>query len=449
MKLFQKPLLFITLTSVLFSCSPEEEITTIEESDNTSLALRSRITELYGSLTPLTLPLSSDYSGLPQDANNPITEAKVILGKFLFHETGLALNPVLETGKNTYSCASCHHSAAGFQSGNPQGIGEGGFGYGNHGEMRVVAPEYTDDLIDIQPIKSPTILNSAYQEVMLWNGQFGGLGMNTGTEASWTTGTPKAVNTLGFEGVETQAIAGLDVHRLVIDNDYVENTAYKDLFDQAFPEVEAANRYSKVNAGLAIAAYERTVIANKAPFQKWLKGQTDAMTKEQMQGAQLFFGKAQCYQCHNGPALNDMNFYALGMLDLAGEGTHGTVDEATKKGRGGFTNREDDNYKFKTPTLYNLKDTEVYGHGSSFKTVREVIAYKNNAIPENSNVPESQLSRLFTSLNLTEEEIDLIVTFLEEGLHDDSLYRYTPISLPTGNCFPNADSQSKSDMGCN
>ena len=308
---------------------------------------------------------------------------------------------------------------------------------------------YLEAELDVQPIRTPSALNVAYQEVMLWNGQFGAKGPNAGTESQWTMGTPKAENQLGFEGVETQAIAGLDVHRLVINGAEIEASSYKALFDAAFPDSPEEDRYTKVNAGLAIAAYERTLLPNQAPFQKWLKGDANAMTEEQTEGARIFFDKAQCFSCHSGPALNDMQFHALGMNDLQGPEIMTVIDDATKRGRGGFTGNPNDDYKFKTPQLYNLKDVGFFGHGGTFTSVREVIEYKNKAVAENSEVPSSQLSPFFVPLGLTENEIDLLVTFLEEALYDNNLSRYVPDSLPTGNCFPNADPQSSSDLGCN
>ena len=90
----------------------------------------------------------------------------------------------------------------------------------------------------------------------------------------------KYQNNLGFQGIETQAIAGLTVHRLVIDKDFMMTSSYKPLFDAAFVSDDEDQRYSKVNAALAIAAYERTVLPNLAPFQQWLKGDNSAMTGE-------------------------------------------------------------------------------------------------------------------------------------------------------------------------
>jgi len=412
-------------------------------------SLEKQIIELFGSKESLILPASNDYNIIPNDAKNSITKAKVELGKLLFHETFLGKNPKMDESMNSYSCASCHHAAAGFQSGLLQGIGEGGIGFGLRGEGRLKSSSYLERDLDVQPIKSPSILNVAYQDVMLWNGQFGAVGSNAGTEANWTVGTPKENNSLGFEGVETQAIAGIGVHRQLIDEDFIKSSSYKALFDVAFPNDSEDNCYTKLNAALAIAAYERTVLSNEAPFQLWLNGDDFAMSDDELQGARLFFDKGQCYTCHSGPGLNGMEFHALGMNDLAGENVLTVIDEATKKGRGGFTGNSEDDYKFKTPQLYNLKDVDFYGHGGSFTSVRDIISYKNEAVHENSDVSSNKLSSLFHPLNLTDEEVDLIALFVENSLYDPNLKRYQPVSLPSGNCFPNADSQSSIDMGCN
>lgn len=439
-------LLTLFIAFFLSSCSKDNDG---YEDVALQISLEKRIVDLYGSKDVLILPASNNYVAIPNDLNNTITEAKVVLGKMLFHETGLAKNPKNLQGMNTYSCASCHHSAAGFQSGILQGIGEGGSGFGLHGEGRIKSSEYLEENLDVQPIRSPSVLNVAYQDVMLWNGQFGGTGTNEGTESNWTVGTPKESNTLGFEGVETQAIAGIDVHRLVLEEDFIINSSYKDLFDNAFPNVNTSERYSRLNAGLAIAAYERTLLSNQAPFQKWLKGEATAMNDDELRGASLFFDKGKCYTCHSGPGLNGMSFHALGMNDLLGTDVMTVIDEATKKGRGGFTGNSEDDYKFKTPQLYNLKDVTFYGHGGSFHSVKDVISYKNSAVHQNKDMPSEKLSEMFVPLDLTESEIDLLTLFVENSLYDDNLKRYIPESLPTGNCFPNADSQSSIDMSCN
>ena len=419
------------------------------EAISDGIELENRIIELYGSKAELIQPLNTDYLSIPSDINNPITEAKVELGKLLYHETMIGSNARMDEGMYTFSCATCHHVDAGFQSGIKQGIGDGGIGFGTKGEARIKNAMYNEADLDVQPIRTPTTLNVAYQEVMLWNGQFGAIGPNEGTESQWTAGTPKENNNLGFEGVEIQAIAGMDVHRLVITPEEIINSSYKVLFDDAFPDIDESERYTKLYAALAIAAYERTLLPNQSPFQRWLKGDYDAMDENEIEGAQLFFNKAQCFTCHAGPALNDMNFHALGMKDLEGDEILTSIDEGTRKGRGGFTGNSQDDYKFKTPQLYNLKDVNFFGHGGSFQSVRDIIIYKNEAVAENELVPANQLSPFFVPLNLSDTEIDQLTLFLEKSLYDDNLQRYVPETLPSGNCFPNADNMSSSDLGCN
>ncbi len=395
------------------------------------------------------LPESHDFAAIPQDPKNLLSEAKVTLGKHLFHESALGIRPRNIVGLESYSCASCHHSRAGFQAGRRQGIGEGGIGFGRFGETRDLDVRYLVDSIDVQPIRTPTAMNGAYQKNQLWNGQFGATEFNVGTEQSWTAGTPKAVNHLGFEGLETQAIAGQTVHRLDVDPQFCESTEYKHYFEKAFPGVPANELYTREKAGLAIAAYERTILSNRAPFQQWLRGIDRAMFDEEKRGAIIFFGKGKCSTCHTGPALNSMAFYALGMADLDGHGTYGTTGDKTEHlGRGGFTGRAEDNYKFKVPQLYNLKDSPFLGHGADFTSVREVVEYKNRAVPQNQRVPGAHLASEFVPLGLTDAEITALTRFVESALHDPDLHRYDPVTLPSGFCFPNNDIHSRADLGC-
>lgn len=405
------------------------------------------------------LPWSFQLNKIPQDPLNPLSRAKVILGRSLYHETALGVNNVQENGYETYSCASCHHAQGGFMANLPQGIGEGGIGFGVRGEGRVFDPEYDHDPVypDCQPVRTPTSMNGAYQELMLWNGQFGGVGDNLGTEDQWEEGTPLESNWLGMHGLETQAHAGLKVHRMgdIELSRVAEIPMYKWLFRAAFRgDPDPINR---LNAALAIAAYERTLLANDAPFQRWLHGHKRAMTRQEKRGALVFFGTADCGACHTGPALNTMEFYALGMNDLDGswdpdrvnlEPFGGTIPDGTRLGRGGFTQDPEDFYKFKTPQLYNLLDSPFYGHGASFATVREVVEYMNTAMPENPIVPPEQLAEEFVPLGLTDDEVDDLVAFLEGALYDPGLMRYVPDRIPSGNCFPNNDPQSQIDLGC-
>ncbi|MDH7446264.1 cytochrome-c peroxidase [Aquimarina sp. 2201CG14-23] len=444
----KKLAILTAITLILSSCTKDDYIPITSSLDDQLLVALDNASNGEGA-TFFVLPESDDYTSIPQDPLNPITKEKVALGKLLMHETATGGSPKIPEMKATYSCASCHQAAAGFSAGLRQGIGECGVGFGVRGEERIVNSTVNRDSVDIQPLRSPTILNVAYQDVMLWNGQFGGTGTNAGTEASWTN---IQENFLGFQGVEVQAIKGQKVHRLLIDEDFVNTFGYKGLFDAAFPDVAENERYTKDNAALAIAAYERTLLANKSPWQEWLKGDTNALTDTEKKGAIAFFGNGKCYECHTGPALNDKGFHSFGMGDF--DNVSGALllydvnIENVKRGRGNFTNDPADNYKFKTPTLYNIVDNGFYGHGGTFTSIKDVIAYKNNGVPQNTEVPEENLASQFGTINLTELEIDNMTSFITNSLRDPELNRYVPESINSGNCFPNNDDASRLDLGC-
>ncbi|MCF8237075.1 MAG: cytochrome-c peroxidase [Saprospiraceae bacterium] len=443
--MFQK-LFFLSATIVLFaSCAKDAQSDVL---DTELLAAVEAAAQGQG-LDFFMLPASNDYSKIPQDPKNPLTSEKVELGKLLYHESALATNPIKPQSVGTYSCASCHFAAGGFQACLTQGISEGGMGFGITGEGRVKDPLFPEADLDVQPVRTPSAMNIAYQTNILWNGQFGGTHLNVGTETQWEYGTPKATNQLGFEGTETQAIAGLTVHRMGLNENWATLYQYTDLFHAAFPGVPDDTLFTKVYAGLAIAAYERTLLSNEAPFQDWLKGQHNVMSDKEKRGAIVFFKDANCTTCHTGPALNSMAFYGMGMLDLYHQGAFkSTKASAENLGRGGFTKRPEDMYKFKVPQLYNLKDSPHYGHGASMHTIREVVRYKNQAIPENPNVLASALAAEFVPQHLTDKQVDDLVAFLTFGLRDPDLQRYQPSSIHSGHCIPVNDPMAKADLGC-
>lgn len=439
---------------VVFSACKKDENTTGGDTADLNGALLQAINNASNGAGAdhFLLPYSTQLSKIPQDPNNPLTAEKIQLGALLFHETGIALNPMHAENVGTYSCASCHFATAGFQAGRHQGISDGGIGFGLNGEGRMPDPMYDLAELDVQPVRSPSSLNSAYQKVNLWNGQFGATGPNTGTEAQWIADTPIETNFLGYEGVETQAIAAMGVHRLEMNETICQSLDYDRLFDKAFPDVPEAERYNTEHAGLAIAAYERALLPNEAPFQRWLRGSVNAMTDQEKEGATLFFGKAGCVSCHSGPSLANMEFHAIGVKDLfeTNELTYGAgLDSDANLGRYSFTNNDADKYKFKVPQLYNLSDSPFYGHGSSFRSIRDIVAYKNQAVKENSSVPDEQLAVEFKPLGLSEAEVDAITVFIENALRDPNLLRYQPLSIRSGNCFPNNDDASRIDLGCN
>ena len=403
----------------------------------------------HGGKEKYILPDTDDYGLIPQDPFNPLTREKAELGKLLFYETGLALAPMHASGEGTYSCSSCHVPTAGFRPGRPQGIADGGVGFGENGEGRVQNGNYSTDEPDVQGVRPLSMLNVAFVTNPTWNGRFGSGGMNVGTEDLWTEEKGTSINHLGFKGLESQNIEGLKLHRMVINKNVLDGLGYTPLFDEAFEEVPESERYTPQYASFAISAYLRTLLTNKAPFQNWLKGDKSAMSEQEKRGANLFFGKANCSTCHRGTSLNGDNFYALGVDDLyKTDAINTNRDDPKNQGRGEFTGRVEDMYKFKVPQLYNLDDAPFYFHGASKLTLEAVVEYFDEATPENSDVPPIQISPGFQPLNLSNQEKRDLVSFLRNGLRDPDLDRYVPDAVLSGNCFPNNDPFSKIDLGC-
>ena len=434
--------LFLLISSTSLTSTFNQTATASPADINSLSYLNKQLTELVKAaggrkgLDYFILPESSDLDNIPADPLNPLTPAKVKLGKFLFHETALSINPINAKHWQQASCATCHFAQAGFRSNLAQSLGTGGLGWNQSRHRDWDVPSVDLDKPDIL---APSVLNSAYQEAKLWDGRMGVAGPNAKEPLIKATD----VNRLQLHGLEAQAIDGFEVHRLGTAA-IAQIPAYQELFAQAFPNrpyVGAAVE-DTITAGKAIAAYERTLLPNQAPFQRWLKGDKKAMTVRELRGAKLFFSST-CVQCHSGPNLANNSFYGVGFAD------HPNNFGGLSLGRGGITRRAEDDFKFKIPQLYNLADSSPYGHGASVKTRREVVEYFNKAQPQNLAAKYSgNLSVWFQPLNLTTAQIDDLTAFLETGLRDPNLLRYVPEEIPSGLCFPNNDPESREQLNC-
>lgn len=443
---------YIALLFLLILASCSKDTTVISSELDSELDFLISASSPDGTSDYYVLPDGSDLSQLPQDPKNPLTDVKIQLGKFLFFETGLAQDAVQESGRGTYSCATCHIPEAGFKSMTFQGIADGGVGYGVDGESRVRNTDYEEAELDVQSARPLTMVNVGYVTNTFWNGQFGATEENVGTEHLWENDEATARNELGFEGIETQNFEGLISHRITINKPLLDSLGYTEMFDEAFADVPESERYTQMTGSLAFSAYIRSIISDKAPFQNYLRGIKSALTYEEKKGAILFFGKALCTNCHYKQNLGSLEFHALGVYDMD-QRQSGSFDahpdDKRNKGRGGFTLNPEDDYKFKVPGIYNVDETPHMFHGSSVKNLEELIDYKDLAQKENDRVPDSQMSEKFEQLNLTDEEKSDLIEFIRNGLRDPDLIRYKPTSLPSGNCFPNADEVSVFQLGCN
>jgi cytochrome c peroxidase len=439
----------IALFVFLFSCKDKKTIPQYMQDDlHTSIAAGSP----NGTAEFYILPESDDYANIPQDPRNPLSAEKIELGRMLFFEPGIATEAKHGAGAFTYSCGSCHVPEAGFRPGRPQGIADGAYGFGYEGDGRFIHSDYQPSDVDAQGARPLVLLNVAFVTNTMWNGSFGPKGVNVGTENVWGVSDPGTLsNHRGYEALEAQNIEGLKTHRQVINENTLSTFGYKEYFDRIFSQIPKEDRYTRETASLAISAYLRSITTTKAPFQEWLKGDSDALSIEEMRGALLFFGKAGCNRCHYEKNLGSMEFKALGVKDLyqTTDAARTGPNDRRNLGRGGFTYKPEDMFKFRVPQLYNLADGPFYFHGASKRTLDEVLDYFNQGIPENPNVPKDQISSYFTPLHLNPDEITDLKSFIENGLNDPDLLRFKPERVLSGMCFPNNDKNSKVDMGCN
>lgn len=190
----------------------------------------------------------------------------------------------------------------------------------------------------------------------------------------------------------------------------------------------------------AIAAFERTLIAGDSPFDRWyFGGDKSAMSEAAIRGFDVFLNKGRCVSCHtieqDHALFTDNRFHNIGVginriqkdipklapafLKARSQGVD--VDEkvltdprVSELGRFAITTSLDDLGAFKTSTLRNVAVTPPYMHDGSLKTLREVVEHYNNGGVSNPDDPVNDfLSGGIRPLNLTEQEINDLVAFLE------------------------------------
>lgn len=440
--------LFILCAFVTYAC--DNDITVdggstdaVSDSLTTVLLKAIEIHSETGDVSHFIIPHNYEYDLIPADPNNPITAAKVELGMMLYHDPATGIHPLDSQNYQTYSCASCHPADCEFQPGIEQGLGEGGWGYGKYGEGRVPNPDVDPADIDVQAVKTPSALNFAFSPNTLWSAALGARGFNVGTEHLWTS-FPSELNHRGFDGLETQVFAGLQVHRVGIYEGWVDEYNYRSYFDAAFPEVSEDERYTDYYVALAIAAYERTMTSSRAPFQDFLRGDYDAMTKAQKLGAIVFFDKGACVSCHNSPSFgNTHKMECIGTFDMD---LTKNIPATLQLGRSDLTKNSSDDHFYKIPQLYNLMGVGAYGHGSSMSDLRDMIDYCATGEVENPDVPLQSVSKAFTDKRLTKTELDCLEDFVRTGLYDSEIKRHQPTRVMSGFSFPNADLQSRRDF---
>ena len=346
-------------------------------------------------LCAATYPALAPLPPVPVPRDNPQTPAKIELGRLLFWDYRLS-------GDSSMPCAVCHLPDRGWGDGAPLSRGYPGTKHWRN---------------------SQTVLNSAYYNKLFWDGSV----------TSLETQAPAAA-----EGsVAGNGDSSVMEMRLRFVPEYVEG--FKAVFGTDWPRINDAWR--------AIAAYERTIVsdARKVPFDRHMNGEARALNAAQLAGMKLFYGKAGCIQCHNGPLASDQKYYDTGVPDHPGfqddpllQITHRWqhyqrgVPEAMYRGAtrdyGLYyqTKNPKDIGKFRTPSLRELKYTAPYMHNGVFTTLQQVVDFYDAGGGKAFNG-----TALLKPLKLTADEKQQLVAFLEALSMTEPLVEEKP-RLPGG-----------------
>jgi cytochrome c peroxidase len=242
---------------------------------------------------------------------------KVALGSMLFHEVRLSED-------NSISCASCHSLATGGVDRLARSLGIG------NAEG---------------PINAPTVFNSGFNFKQFWDGRAENL-------EGQVDGPTQAADEMGSRWEDILQKLGADA-------------GYARVFKQVYP-----NGIARPTVQNAIAEFERSLSTPNARFDRWLRGDDQAITREELDGYRKFKSYG-CTSCHQGVNVGGNMFETLGAVrDYFAD--RGNVTRADL-GRFNVTGREEDRHVFKVPSLRNVALTPPYFHDGSVRTLDEAV----------------------------------------------------------------------------
>ncbi len=260
--------------------------------------------------TPLNEPIKPLPAGAPQDP------ARVQIGRQLFNDPRLSVN-------RSVSCASCHNLAAGGADGRRRSIGFSGLA---------------------TPANAPPVLNAALNFRQFWSGGADSLEAQIGTVV-------ESPIEMGSRWRDVVAMAANDA-------------AYRSAFAAAYKD-----GVTRANIENAIATYERTLVTPNARFDKYLRGDINAISAEERAGY-LKFKQYGCVACHQGVNVGGNMFQKFGVMkDLATQHEPGQTDVS----RFSVTGLKADRQVFKVPSLRNVALTAPYLHDGSAATLAEAV----------------------------------------------------------------------------
>lgn len=319
------------------------------------------------SVEPAYSGLLREYPPTNEPADNPTTPEKAELGRMLFFDPVLSEN-------DDIACATCHHPDRGFSDGRPTAVGMTG--------------------VDL-PRNAPTLWNVAYVQSLFWDGR-------TNSLEDQALVPLTHADEMGVGDPATMAA------QLAAIPEYVA------LFDAAFGGGAAA--VTPDNVARALAAFQRTLISNDSPFDRYAAGDFDALTSQQRRGLALFrSGALRCFECHGAPTFASDTFRVVGV-------------ESDDPGRAAVA---DDGVfgAFKVPTLRNIVLSAPYMHDGSMPTLNEVLDFYEAGGGRAHGFEKVDV--FVNPFELSEQERADLVAFLF-ALTDESRKPAIPEAVPSG-----------------
>lgn len=307
------------------------------------------------------------------------TPEQIELGARLF-------NDKLLSAKNDVACASCHMDYLG--TGSADSLGPTGEVLGGRKRGNFV-------VTDLLGRNAPPLYNLGHKSMttMFWDGRIAtstreASGFESPAGDSLPLGLANALaaqalfpliagNEMGCGASAMVAVIRANPTQSWTDimTRVLKRRDYKAMFQAAFP---GERNLGIAHLANAIAAYEADRWrADNSPFDRYLRGDMQALSNRQKVGATYFYGKARCAGCHSGALQTDHGYHAIAIPQWgpgAGDGSGGQGDH----GRGRITGKAGDRYKFRTPTLRNVAVTGPWGHTGAYRSLRGFVAHYVN-----------------------------------------------------------------------
>lgn len=283
---------------------------------------------------------------IPVPADNPMKKEVLELGQSLFFDPRLS-------GNNEVSCSSCHDPNKGYGDGQPTfDKYTGGQGARN----------------------SSTVINSGYYETNFWDGRAASLE----EQALGPIENPNEMNQ--------------PLNELILELSVIKG--YESNFQAAFGE-----GVTEQNIAKALAAFQRQIVVKDTRYDRFLEGDTAALSQQELRGLDLFSGKAMCITCHNGVNLSDNNYYNIGL-------------NSEDQGRFAVTGESKDFGRIRTPGLYGISHTAPYMRDGSLATLEEVVDYYDRGGDSHPN-KSFFMEKFMSPIGLTDQEKDDLLAFLK------------------------------------